>query len=136
MNEGWLDQEYLILFTESEIESTTQRYGLPGFLPGYDVVGLRGWDDLIVRDSAGQTYTVPTVPLDTKYLAPYTIPRGNLTPEELLSGKIKWYVKPIAVGGDPELESNLIWVTHEQHAQLVIWWNTRYQEFISQRGDK
>lgn len=133
MNEGWLKQEYLILFTASEIESITLHYGLPKFLPGYKVVGLRGWDDLIVRDSVGQTYTVPCVPLDTKYLAPYNIPAGDLTPEELLSGKIKWYVQPIAFGGDPELESNLIWVTHEQHGQLVIWWNTRYQALICGR---
>ena len=94
MNEGWLDEEYLILFNASEIESTTLRYGLPRFLPGYEVVGLRGWDDLILRDSAGQTYTVPSVPIDTKYLEPYSIPEGNPDPEELLSGKIKWYVQP------------------------------------------
>src|SRR5687768_12587628 len=123
MNEGWLNQEYLILFTGSEIESTTLRYGLPKFLPGYEIVGLRGWDDLIVRDSAGQTYTVPSVPLHTKHLAPYSIPTDNLETEELLSGKIKWDVQPIAFGGDPELESNLIWITHEQHGQLVSWWN-------------
>ncbi len=134
MNEGWHDEDYLILFAPSEIESTTERYGLPKFLPGYEVVGLRGWDDLIVRDSAGQTYTVPSVPLDTRYMSPYSIPAGDLAPEELLAGKIKWYVQPIAFGGDPELESNLIWVTHEQHGQLVIWWNTRYQQAIAGRN--
>ena len=96
-------------------------YALPQFLPGYEVVGLRGWDDLIIRDSAGQTYSVPSVPLVTKYLEPYSIPEGDLVPEELLSGKIKWYVQPLAFNGDPELESNMIWVTHEQHGQLVVW---------------
>lgn len=134
MNEGWLNQEYLILFSGSEIKSTTLRYGLPKFLPGYEVVGLRGWDDLIVRDSVGQTYAVPSVPLDTEYLAPYNIPAGSLAPEELLSGKIKWYVQPIAFGGDPNLGSNLTWVTHEQHGQLVIWWNTQYQALKSGRA--
>jgi hypothetical protein len=134
MNEGWLNQEYLIIFTESEIESITERYGLPNFLPGYEVVGIRGWDDLIVRDSAGQTYTVPSVPLDTKYLAPYSIPAGNPEPEETLSGKIKWYVQPIAFGGDPDPGPNLTWVTHEQHGQLVIWWNKQYQALKSRRA--
>jgi hypothetical protein len=134
MKEGWLADDYLILFETSEIESTTLRYGLPEFLPGYEVIGLRGWDDLIVSDSAGQTYTVPSVPLVTKYLEPYSIPAGNPEPEELLSGKIKWYVQPLAFNGDPEAESNIIWVTHEQHGQLVIWWNTRYQALISGRG--
>ena len=133
-NEGWLNQEYLIIFTESEIESTTQRYGLPTFLPGYEVVGIRGWDDLIVRDSLGQTYTVPSVPLDTKYLAPYSIPAGNPEPEEELTDKIKWYVKPLAFGGDPEQGPNLTWVTHEQHGQLVVWWNNQYQALKSRRA--
>jgi hypothetical protein len=41
--------------------------------------------------------------------------------------KGKWYVRPIAFGGDPKAEDDIIWVSHEQHAQLVRWWNTLHR---------
>ena len=47
----------------------------------------------------------------------------SLKPDSRFAGKIKWYVKPIAFGGDPDIETNLTWVDHEQHSQLVRWWN-------------
>ena len=42
------------------------------------------------------------------------------------SGRIKWYVKPLVFGGDPELGDNVIWVTQEDHVSLVRWWNRLY----------
>ena len=38
-------------------------------------------------------------------------------------GKIKWYVKALVFGGDPQSALNVIWVTHDQHAELVKYWN-------------
>lgn len=89
---------------------------------------MRGWDDFILQDAAGRSYAIPTVPLDPRYLYPYDIPPNvELRRDERFEGKIKWYVKPIVLGGDPRAQDNIIFVSHEQHAQLVGWWNDLYR---------
>jgi hypothetical protein len=129
MNEGWLGDDYLILFDEGEVVSASARYAISQLLPGYQVLGLRGWDDFILRDSGEKTYSVPTVPSDPKYVSPFQLREvdPSLRPDPRFSGRIKWYVKPIAFGGDPSIGTNLTWVSHEQHAQLVRWWNDQYR---------
>jgi hypothetical protein len=94
MNQGWNGDEYLILFTETEIAGVSERYGISKLLPGYEVVGLRGWDDFIVRDSVGRTYCIPTVPVDSQYLSSFAISESAATlhPDVHFDGKIKWYV--------------------------------------------
>jgi hypothetical protein len=129
MNEGWLGDDYLILFDEAEVSSASDRYAISEFLPGYQVLGLRGWDDFILRDSAGRTYCVSTVPMDPKQLSPFPFPDPgtSLGADPRFSGRIKWYVTPIVFGGDPSGEKNRTWVSHEQHGQLVRWWNDKHR---------
>jgi hypothetical protein len=129
MKEGWIGEDYLILFDEFEIENTVKLYSLSELLPGYQALGLLGWDDLIVRDSHGNTFSIPTVPLDQRYLAPYIVPDipENLSPDERFLGKIEWYEKPVIFGGDPKGKGNIRWVTLEEHAGLVRWWNDLYR---------
>lgn len=133
MNEGWLNDDYLILFSEAEIEDFSKRYGIAQSLPGYTILGLRGWDDFIVRAPSGNTYSVPTVPLDAQYLQELELPKSIvLEADSRFKGKIKWYVKPLIFGGNPNEKANLVWVTYEQHAQLVIWWNNQYRALKTQ----
>jgi hypothetical protein len=129
MKEGWHGDEYLVLFDEPEVAAASARYAISQFLPGYEVLGLRGWDDFIVRDAAGQIYSVPTVPLEKQYISPYTLPSRQtiFETDPRFEAKIKWYLKPLAFGGDPEKRENLQWVDGEQHAQLVKWWNNKYR---------
>ncbi|MCL4693713.1 MAG: hypothetical protein KJ060_14530 [Candidatus Hydrogenedentes bacterium] len=127
MIEGWLEDVYLVLFSEAEIDDVSSRYDIERSLPGYVVLGLWGWDDLVVRDHSGNVYTIPTVPLDQRYLQKAEVPETlNLEPDARFKGKIKWYVKPLAFGGDPGAKENLVWVTHKEHSQLVAWWNKKY----------
>jgi hypothetical protein len=49
MTEGWFGDEYLVSFNEAEIASASDRYSISRFIPGYQLIGLRGWDDLIVK---------------------------------------------------------------------------------------
>jgi hypothetical protein len=130
MKEGWLDDEYLILFEGSEIDAAAGRYAVALALPGFELIGLRDWDDFIVRDQNHDVFSVPTVPFDKKKLTPFQMPNGapDLQPDDRFAGRIKWYVKPLAFGGDPEIGDNLVWVSHEEHAGLVQWWNERYRE--------
>jgi hypothetical protein len=129
MNEGWAGDNYLILFDESEVASASERYAISRMLPGYQLIGLSGWDDFILRDSAGQTHLVPTVPAVPRHVSPYQMPlsAGTLQVDERLRGKIKWYTKPIVFGGNADVGENLTWVSHEQHADLVKWWNDQYR---------
>ena len=127
MQEGWRGDDHLLLFDEVEIDAAGERYAVTALLPGYRVLGLMGWDDFIVQDASGRTYTIPTVPLDTQYLSPFNIPpKEMLVRDERFEGKIKWYIKPIVFGGDPLSEENLTWVSHSDHAELVRWWNNVY----------
>ena len=133
MNEGWYGNDHLILFDEAEIASASDRYAVSQFLPGYRVIGLRGWDDFILQDSSGITYCAPTIPAAADHVSAYALPSSGttLSPDDRFQGKIKWYVKPIVFGGDPQSQENIIWVSHEQHAQLVKYWNGLYRSMES-----
>jgi hypothetical protein len=137
MQEGWHGEEYLVLFDVSEVPHASVRYGIASSLSGYEVLGLRGWDDLIVRDPAGLLFTVPTIPAVPIYLEPFQLPDSGtlLKHDPRFTGRIKWYVTPIVFGGDPEEAENLTWVDHEQHSQLVQWWNDKFRELANEKPE-
>ena len=128
MIEGGLDEEYLVLFDESEHGVASARYAIERWLPGHRVIGLRGWNDLLVQDNASQVFSVPCIPLSHEHAAPFAMPSGQfkLSQDSRFANKIKWHVQPLVFGGDPSAEGNISWVSHEQHGQLVAWWNERY----------
>jgi hypothetical protein len=133
MREGWSSDDYLILFDKEEIAAATDRYQITQFLPGFEVIGLRGWDDFLVRNSAGQVFCVPTVPLTPKHLERFTPPSRDevLETDVRFKGRIKWYIHPVVFGGSPQAQENMIWVDHVQHAELVRQWNERYRDLTS-----
>jgi len=127
MRQGWNDDDYLILFAPEEMAPAAAAYAIGHYLPGFTLAGIRGWDEFIVVGPDGSTLTIPTVPLDVRYAAALTLPEQiSLEPDPRLDGKIKWYVKPLVFGGDASDQANMQWVTHEQHAGLVRWWNEQY----------
>jgi len=138
MREGWFGDSYLVLFDESEVPLVSERYAISTSLPGYQVLGLLGWDDFIVKSSAGQVYSVPMVPVDSQYLIPFQVPseRQQFDSDSRYSGRIKWYKQPIAFGGDAALGENLVWLSHEEHSQLVRWWNDHYRSLGSRAPDR
>ena len=128
MKEGWHDDNYLQLFDPTEISSVTDSYCLDKFLPGFSVVGLLSWDDLIVRDAKDRLFSVPAVPLGLEHLKQLTfqLPTVPLISDLRFIGKVKWYIKPLLFGGDPNTTDNISWVDYAQHPQLVVWWNDQY----------
>ena len=134
MREGWYGDDYLILFDDSEATSVSNRYEISQVLLGLKVIGLRGWDDFILQDSQGATYTVPTIPAVPKYLEPFALPPSgsSLTSDDRFQNKIKWYVKPVVFGSDPQSQANISWVSHEEHAQLVKYWNGLHRSLRAQ----
>jgi hypothetical protein len=137
MREGWHNDDYLILFDEPEIAAVSDRYQISRMLPGYKIVGLRSWDDFLVRDAAGHTYTIPAVVPDLRHRSPFALPNDQavLQGDDRFAGKIKWYVKPILFGGSPDMGENLTWVSHEQHAELVKWWSEKYHQIKTQNSE-
>lgn len=134
MIEGWHNDDYLVLFDDRlEALRMSDLYGISMYLPGYTFLGLRGWDDFIVADVNSNFFTIPTVPLDPKELAPFGfhVDLEAITPDERFTHKVKWYVTPIIFGGDPNDCGNLTWITLEQHAGLVQWWCKLYRDTIT-----
>ena len=130
MTEGWHGDEYLVLLSDDEVAPMTSQYELGNFLPGFQLVGLRGWDDFIVRDGHGKLFTAQTIPLDAQNLKPLetSIDTRSIRPDDQLSGRVKWYIKPLIFGGDPQAKDNMIWLNFQQHAEAVRWWNQKYLE--------
>ena len=136
MREGWNNDDYWSLCeNQKEAEHLTAIYGLAEYLPGYFIVGLKGWDDFILCDREGRYFSVPTVPLERSSLAPFHFPSESLRLEsdETLTKKIKWYVKPIRFGGDPSAKENMAWLSQDEHAQAVKWWNKFYHDTFAKK---
>ena len=136
MREGWCNDDYWSLCEDQkEAERLTAIYGLADYLPGYFIVGLKGWDDFILCDRDGQYFLVPIVPLERGSLAPFSFPAVSLrlASDDKFTGKTKWYVKPIRFGGDPSAKDNIAWLSLEEHAQAVKWWNKFYYDTFAKQ---
>lgn len=138
MTEGWQKEDYLILFDERESADLSLRYELNKYLVGYEIVGLKGWDDFIIEGVGGRLFTIPTVPLAPDHLSPlgFAIDHGHLRQDNRVRGRIKWYTTPLIFGGDPTADANMAWVDLEQHIQLVNWWNRLYQTVKDRSAEK
>jgi len=91
MVEGWDNDNYFVLFDAPEIDLASAAYGIERWLPGYKVIGLKSWDDLLVKDGGNGVYTVPTVPLAREHLASCpSVPRGDvLSRDARFNNKLK-----------------------------------------------
>jgi hypothetical protein len=68
------------------------------------------------------------VPIDQSSIEKFALPDDlSLEPDDRFTGKIKWYLKPLIFGGDPQDKDNITWVTPKQHSELVVWWNEQYK---------
>lgn len=132
MKEGWWKGSYYILFEDGEVQQMTALYGTERYLPGFTLIGLRGWDDFIVRDAQKAVHAVPTVPISPRHLEGLETPTVGdaLEREPRWEGRIKWWVTPLVFGGNPKDDGNVQWISMEQHAQAVRWWNDKYRSMV------
>lgn len=130
MVEGWIEDDYVILFADAEIAGASLRYDIASAIAGFEIVGVRSWDHFIVRDTDGKTYLVPVVPMDQRCLSTFDqhLTEGDLRGDDRFRNRIKWLTKPLVFGGDPASAENVSWVSHEQHSALVTWWNEQYRK--------
>ena len=128
MTEGWFNFDYVVLFSETERIARSMDYKIAKYLPGFTLIGLYDWDYFLVTDSEGLLYSVPSLPLDVNSTEKFSLPENILLEtDERYTGKIKWYLKPLILGGNPSENRNLAWVSLELHADLVVWWNEKYK---------
>ena len=126
---GWHGDYYLTLFDEQiEAAEMARRYGISDRLPGYSLIGLRSWDDFILLSRAHEQKIVPTVPLIPELLGPWDakIDLASICPEPSIGQKVKWHVTTLVFGGAPEDPANTAWLSIDQHAESVNWWNRKF----------
>lgn len=130
MIQGWHDDEYLNLFDEAESQQMARLYALSYSFADFQIVGLIGWDDFILCDGQGLLFRVPTIPAVVEEMKPLAlvIDPSRVVPDVRFTNRVMWYVQPIVFGGNPEKGDNMTWITLEQHAELVRWWNAKYIE--------
>lgn len=130
MIEGWHDEDYLNLFDEAESGRMGRLYALGDSFADYQIPGLIGWDEFILCDSRGELFRVSTVLAVVGDMKPLTIEIDPLrvVPDARFTDRVKWYVRPIVFGGNPERGDNIAWITLDQHVELVRWWNSKYAE--------
>ena len=122
--EGWIDDEYFSMFSEQFAKAFSLQCHFAHFLPGMSLVGLRSWDEFIAVGDGNKVYAVPTVLLSVTYAQPFTMPDiSRLEPDRRYTGRVKWYVKPLLFGGRADEPSNVTWISYEEHAELVAYWN-------------
>jgi hypothetical protein len=63
----------------------------------------------------------------------HSVDCAALKPDERLRGKVKWYVKPVVFGGDPNPGENMTWISLEDHVQAVKYWNEMYSHVAGRR---
>src|SRR6266540_3298381 len=130
MKEGWINDSYLVLFDDDESALMAEAYGITDFITRYRLVAIFGGDSFVLLNEKGEQFIVPTVPLDQEYIEKHDISYVDcqLESDPKFIGKIKWYLKPIVFGGDPNSKENITWVDIQTHQQLVRWWNEKYRE--------
>jgi hypothetical protein len=74
--------------------------------------------------------------LDAEYLSPFQFPSEQVTlePDPRFCGEDQMVRAAAVFGGDAEAAENTIWVSHDQHVQLVQWWNSQYQNEHEERA--
>jgi|GEM_PF-819651 len=126
MTEGWLNFDYVILFSQSERMAYSRKYKIGNYLPGFTLAGIYDWNYFLVTDVEGTMYSLPSLPLDIQSIKKFSLPENyTLETDERYSEKVRWYLKPEIVGGNPRDGKNLVWVSLDLHADLISWWNDK-----------
>lgn len=129
MKSGWHQNIHYNIFTEEEALCFYTKYNIDNYIPEYRLIGLIGWDDFIISKN-NEFYKIPTVPIDLKYCEklPILDLSIKLTEDSRIKNLIKWYIKPIVFGGNPEAQDNVEFIDIEKHCQYVNFWNKKYFE--------
>lgn len=131
--EGWLGEEYVRVYADSERARIGELYDFQTFLPGYEPWGSWGLDALCLAPDS-HLYAVDWIPLEEsfrkqRYASVRALEEELVRLHEATSAydhfqKEVHFVKPIIFGGDPK-EAPMM-VDQATHAELCRFWNQTY----------
>ena len=133
--EGWLGEEYVRIYAETDRPRVAELYDFATFLPGYEPWGSWGLDALCLGPD-GQLYTVDWVPLEQdlqkeRYgsVAEFEADIARLHeagPSYEHFQKEVHYAHPLVLGGDPQ--ATPVMLDQATHAQACCFFNKLCRE--------
>ncbi|WP_218191712.1 SMI1/KNR4 family protein [Pseudomonas sp. B28(2017)] len=137
-DEGWLGEDYFILWRADDLVSLNHKYEVEHYAPGIFLFGSTGSGDAwgfdlranpptvvripFVGMAAGHVETVANSFSELLQLSA-SHPTPSLKPASEHAGMELFEIQPIIFGGDPVDPANKEWKSREEHIQLVRFWN-------------
>lgn len=136
--EGTLEDGYIILWKSEELIPFNLKYEVKQHAPGVFLFGSNGGGEGYGFDSLAEmkVVQVPFVGMDRRHievLAPtftdffrtgrVSEVRDDTADPSRRSGMEIFEIQPIILGGDPVDPENKIWLTRDQHFEIVRYWN-------------
>ncbi len=141
--EGFAGETYIVLWRAEELADFNREYEVDQYAPGILLIGSNGGGEAFgfdTHDAAMPVVRVPFVGMDRQLAIAvgdsFSSSLGELAkvkvsdskkaaelPGEKYRGMELFEVKPVILSGDPVDPQNKIWVTRQQHFELVRFWN-------------
>lgn len=139
--EGWLGEDYVRVYADTDRGRIADLYDFPKYLPGYEPLGSWGLDVLCLAPDS-RLYLVDWIPLHEEFKREAFPDLETFEKEvariqeaepsyEFFQREIH-YTRPLVFGGDPQQEPLMI--DQKAHAEICRFWNQKYAQFKSKKS--
>lgn len=147
--EGFVGESYFRLYPAEKIIPLNTLYGTSEFAPNLLIFGSNGGGEAFAFDKRRTPIRITQIPFIPMRLE-YAIDRGESLSECIahlkanskpnppasqlnpsLIGKEIHEILPVVFGGDTIDQANKVFLTPEEYAPYVVWWNRKYQQLKS-----
>jgi len=139
--EGWLGEEYVRIYADTDRGRIAGLYDFPNFLPGYEPWGSWGLDVLCLGPDL-RLYTIDWIPLEEsfrkeRYASVAVFEKDIARLHEAPSAyehfqKEVHFVHPLALGGNPQAAP--VMIDQATHAEACRFFNKVYAQVKKQTG--
>lgn len=143
--EGFIQRCYFRLYSAEQLLSLNEAYQVGKFAPGLVIFGSNGGGEAFGfdgRQSPMEIVRIPFIPMDFEYAEPMgqtfveflqalgQADQGLGSPklDRRRIGKEVHELQPIVFGGNPRDAKNKALVPLVQHAELAVFWNSKYRD--------
>ena len=134
MIEGWHDKDDYVILYEEQLEAPADGGSLwdcGALSPGFHTSGIKLAGTTSYYETLPGNYAAPRSCWSVReYLQPlgFQLDPSRIQSDARFTNRIKWYITPLVLGGDPSSEKNMTWLSLEQHVEAVKWWNETYRK--------